>query len=498
MFVAVLCLTRPTAAQQPAVWRADVGDDAKHLALTLTGAVLIQTNAGITAYAADSGTQLWSRPDASEYSVIGGTPLAIVRVGEGRRVIDLTTGKDRWDFAKLGLSEPVRFVGLPARGSLLVYGPGGTSRLTMLEVGLDSGVVRWRQDTLLASEMRDKTVEIAKHVSPTMVGDSAILLDADDGGLLDVRLADGAVLWRLPRSEIRLDKVTAPLRIVDRTLYIGRERTLFAVDPATGKVRWKSQRDFPGDVRRVDSSAAGVVAGGYFMHVGWSNEPRVFLDVLDPTTGSSRWPKAFEVHGWSPFLVRNDSIFQPVHKGFRVLEAASGKSLVEAETPEFKANEEPLLIEPLENGDFVLGAQQNLMGVDATGRPKYHRYLKAPGASMLAKVAAITATVAISALGAANAGSTGGVYFVPTGLAASPFATRYHATVNANRYAYIYTGEVLEGDGFDLVRFDKRDGTEKGRVRLTERSPVFVFEPVTATVITLVGHELVAYRYPTP
>jgi outer membrane protein assembly factor BamB len=366
--------------------------------------------------------------------------------------------------------------------------------MTMLGVGIDSGTVRWRQDSLLGPEVNDaKPFDLSQHVMPALLGDSAIVLDADEAGLIAVRLADGAVLWRVPDSVIDLDKASSPLSVLDGTLYVGRQRTLFAIDTKTGALRWKSPREFPGFVQRVAQSTAGLVVGGTFLHTGWTSEPRVFVDVVDPANGSSRWTKAVEIRGVSPFAVRGDTIFQAVSHGFRAMEPSSGKMLVEVDALEFGGNEEPLIVDPMENGDFMLVSAQNLMRVEPTGRVKYHRYLKAPGASKLAKLAAVTATVAIGAL----TGMSSGVYYVPTGLATAVLTARFSSTVNANKYAYIYTGQILEGDGgFDLVRFDKADGSEKGRVRLTDRSPTYVIEPETGTVATIVGRELVAYRYP--
>lgn len=486
-------------AQQPPAWRADLGADVKRMTLTVTGAVLVETNTGLAAFAADSGTRLWSRAEASDITLIPEASLAVARVGNGLRVIDVTTGGDRWDFANLPISDPVRFVPLASRGELLVYGPTSASRMTMLSVGLDSGTVRWRQDSLLEPRLRDgKPFELSQHAAPINVGDSSILLDADEAGLLNLRLSDGAVLWRVPDSVIDLDRVSH-LRVVDGTIYVARDRTLLAIDAANGAVRWKGQRELPNAIQMVTfaPSAAGLVVGGAFTHTGWSTEPRVFLDLVDPATGASRWPKVVEIRGRSPFFVRGDTIFQPVSKGFRALEVASGKAVTDALIPALGGGEEPVVIEPLDDGDFVLVSAQNLLRVTPDGQVKYHRYLKAPGASMFAKVAAVTTAVAVTAVTRANAGSTGGYYFVPTGLPMSAMQARYHATVNANRYAYIYTGQTVEGgSGFDLVRFDKVTGAEKGRVRLGDRKPQYVVEPVSGTVVTVVGRELIATRYP--
>jgi len=458
-------------AQQP-VWRTSIGDDFQRIALTTTGQVIVQSKMSTSAVSADSGKNLWFRDDITELSPLADLPFAVARIGNTRRVIDLRDGKAVWDLGALSLNDPVRFVPLPERGLLFVYGPSGASKMTLVAATIDSGVVRWRQDSLLSGDQ--KLQEIAKHARPVMVGDSIVVLDVDEGGLVGVRLADGKVLWRVTDAVLDLDKVAAPLRLIDGTLYVPYERTLAAIDPATGALRWKKTRDFPGVAERLASSSAGLVVGAAFMHVGWSNEPRIFLDVIDPATGTSRWPKAIEIKGASPFVVRGDTIFQPVHAGFRAIEPASGKMLVEREVSPFGGGEEPALMEEVGDGDFVLLSSQNLMKVDPEGREKYHYYLKPPGSSLLAKAAAVSFSVALSAA---------------SGMPAWLSLPTHHASRNENQFAYIFA------DGLDLIRFDKRDGTEKGRVHLAERTPKYVVDPLTGYVIAVSGHEIAAHHF---
>jgi len=42
----------------------------------------------------------------------------------------------------------------------------------------------------------------------------------DKAGLLKIRLTDGSRLWRIPDSLVDLDKLTARLMVVDRTLFV--------------------------------------------------------------------------------------------------------------------------------------------------------------------------------------------------------------------------------------------------------------------------------------
>jgi hypothetical protein len=246
-----------------------------------------------------------------------------------------------------------------------------------------------------------------------------------------------------------------------------------------------------------------VVVGGAWMPM--SKQPRAFIDFFDLATGESRWAAALQFQGASPILVRNDTVFSPINKGFRAFELATGNPLVEMILPDFGGREEATTIETMPDGDLLLISAQNLMRVDPAGQVKYGVYLRAPGASFLAKFGSIALTVAASQIPIAST-QHGNVqvntYLDPSGIAVSAFMARYHATVNANKYAYIFTSESSTGDSaqtragdFDLVRVDKADGKDTGRIRLFDRTPDYVLEPVSGTVVVASRRELIAYRY---
>ena len=188
-------------------------------------------------------------------------------------------------------------------------------------------------------------------------------------------------------------------------------------------------------------------------------------------------------------MVRGDTIFTAADRAFVALELASSKVLVDAILPDFGGKEEATGIELLENGDFLLASSQNLMRVDPTGQMKYHRFLKAPGMSFLAKFATLAAVAAVG-----SAGYT----LTPSGnrQAGSVFTRRFNATTTANRFAYIFTSQTESEDGgFYLARVDRTDGRETGRIRLYDRSPSYVLDPVSATIVVAAGSQLLAYRY---
>jgi len=502
-----LLLAGPVGAQQAEVWRASLGSGFKRMVVTPTGSVLVESDSGLAAYDPVSGSQQWSRLDASEYAIIEGTSLAVARVGQEQRVIDLMTGTDQWRFSTLPLPNIKGYVALPAQGLLLVIGPTPSSGATVLGVRLDSGTVMWRQDSLFVGLISDpKRAVLANRVPPLFDTDTTLILDTDEAGLLKLRLTDGSRLWSIPDSLVDLDKLTAPLTLGGGTIFVAYDKKLAAFDAATGALRWNRHDKSPGPIQQLAVTPEGVVVGGAWMPM--SKKPRTFIDFFDLATGESRWRTAPQVHGASPFLVRNDTVFSPVNKGFRALVLATGKPLVEASLPDFGGGEEATTIETMDDGDLLLISAQNLMRLDPAGNVRYSRYLKAPGASFLAKFGSIALTVAASQIPIASTEHGNlqvNTYLDPSGMAVSAFMARYHATVNANKFAYIFTSELSAPDsgqeragGFDLVRVDKADGKDTGRIRLFDRTPDYVLDPVSGTIVVGIDRELIAYRYPQP
>ena len=66
-------------------------------------------------------------------------------------------------------------------------------------------------------------------------------------------------------------------------------------------------------------------------------------------------------------------------------------------------------------------------------------------------------------------------------------------------YAFFYTKvpDAAGREGFSLVKIDKRDGEEAGRVWIDERRPDYVLDPPSGMVFVKVDDkELVAYAFP--
>ena len=160
----------------------------------------------------------------------------------------------------------------------------------------------------------------------------------------------------------------------------------------------------------------------------------------------------------------------------------------------FEGDEEPARIDSVENG-LVLSSSQNLARVDHSGNVRYSTYYKAPEASLLAQIAStaliVGANVALDAVT-----SSGG--FSPSYLDNPLLTERYRASLRAKDYHYLVTSEPDSSghEGPSLVRIDKSNGKEAGRIWLKDKTPNYRVDSVTGNVFLLSGsQEIVAYRY---
>jgi putative pyrroloquinoline-quinone binding quinoprotein len=511
--VAPLLLALTLTVQQTApAWRFTSPDTLGAAEMTPLGTLAVQTTGGLVVLDVETGQTTWTRADTRAFDLVPFTPFGVVQTDRGLELIDMETGITRWAFRSLPLTQVRSYVPIPERALVLVYGVVDTNPLVVLAVGLDSGIVRWRQDGLFdtspwLSERRPK-ITLARFQPVLWDSDTTMVLYPSHGGPMKIDARTGALLWRA--DTLRDEKTPAlsdgysPMLLDGGRIYVPYGKRLMALDAATGRVLWDREKQFEGVIRQIQPTARGLLVGGLPKRGdrGTWKVPKPFMDLVDPETGTSRWEKPFNrlddatrfgIIGDTAFLAAKDKLFAVD------LKTGTAREVIDLQ---FQGGDSPYTLEALEEG-FLLVGRQNLALIDTLSREKYHVYHPAVGASLLAKIAStaliVAANVASAAIAQGQANRTGGVVMYPMITSNPVLSARFTASQLAESYHFLFTsgkGDDLDRHGFSFVRIDKRDGREAGRVWVEDRSPDYVLDSVTPIVFLWVSkHELQALRF---
>jgi len=494
--LATLLAAAPTlSAQDGPVWRHQSDAKIQHFTVDVTGALVVRTDSGEAAFDGADGHVLWRRPAAAEFRGLGMVDVGIIRSASAFDVIDLATGTTRWSMKATPLIELTGYQSLPAHNLVLLYGPTPESPLSVVAVSLDSGVVRWRQDTLFArvKDLPKQAKKLALTVQQPKLedSDSTLLLYPSRGGPMRLNLVSGALLWRadtLAREEPRWASAGYAAMAADSTaVYVPYGKRLMALDRESGRVLWDRRAEFPSFPAEVVPTARGILVRGYYKKKDPSEDVAGSLELLDPATGISRWPKPMrDIHDAAAMLVAGDTVYLAAKQSLMMLDLGNGQ-LRELQKLDWHGGEVPWRMERIDSA-LVVSSSQNLAGLDAAGHLLYQRYYPAPGASLFSKLASTTLLLAVNVANAAVAQSAANRYHTtvmyPVFVDNPVLHTRYKATVEAERYLHVLTKAADDAGrkGFSVVRVDKASGKEAGRVWVDDRSPDYVLDAAAGTV----------------
>ncbi|NJN50236.1 MAG: hypothetical protein HC798_03490, partial [Polaribacter sp.] len=140
---------------------------------------------------------------------------------------------------------------------------------------------------------------------------------------------------------------------------------------------------------------------------------------------------------------------------------------------DFKENETPSKIEFRDNG-ILLGAKQNNLLVSYDGKLIYESYLKAPGQSLLGKIAmgAVTAALMSQSVNQNMAKNYKDARYsanAATGMLGE-MNKRFSATKDTKNFLYVLT--KLD-DGVGLVKLNKEDGKKISELILKDKKPEY-------------------------
>ncbi|MDH3497047.1 MAG: PQQ-like beta-propeller repeat protein, partial [Gemmatimonadota bacterium] len=421
------------AAQSDTLWRHVAPTKIRFLRVDPAGHVLLPTDQEVVALDPDSGTVVWRYPTTARPSVLRATPLGLLLVGHGRQMsaldpvrgdtvwhrtdlpaldrtsfalgreesfavlqtargfalLNVETGTTMWDSTALPPGIQVReYFRLSDHNLMLLLARAPRSDVAMLAVTLDSGRVLWQIDSLFRKKPKfedERGVEYLRnyHV-PRVLEDSTLLLYFSEDGPVRLDPVTGTVLWRgdelAGKNVPATDRGYPAARLLDSLVLMPSEKTLVALDVATGRIRWRSPQ-FRDQPTWLVPRREGILVGG----IG-RDDP--FLTLLDPATGAGKWARELKFKLRARAYLLRDTVYVTDDKSFLGVPWASGAPATLAALP-FEGGELPARIDTVEGGGLVLYGTQNLMRVGLDGKVAYHRYYKAPGATLLSKLAGV-------------------------------------------------------------------------------------------------------------
>lgn len=488
---AFFVLSVQLASQTAPQWRYAAPGAINALWLAPDGDVMVVMSDQIAALDPATGTPTWTRANvhgAKEkwwFTTTEDTAQGILDLGDHLEAIDLKTGVTRWDTPSLGIPTVKGFLAVRGRGLLLVYGSSAQDSSVLFGLDLASGQVRWRHANpftvapkryrALTSEKDEFGAWLGGEQYARSVGDSTFLLYISEDGPVLVNLNSGAFVWRAAslagKRPPALRDAYPLLLIADSIAYIPREKELHAIRLSDGTPVWSKPPEFPSRVRQLLLTTAGLLVRGVRRSEDAVKDGS-YVDLLDPATGASRWPKQYK-HGWSVFHPEDAPawISPFVVRGERVYFASDGKllgislsqgSVAELGKVKFKADEEPTEVQNRTDG-ILLFAYQNVVMEDTAGSVRYQAYYPGP--------------------------RTGG-------LLGKVFGWRNAVSYYTRDFLYLLTAEKDSAGQTRpcLVKASKDENRVVGRVWLTEGSPGFALEEGAAYVVTA-PREIAAFKW---
>jgi len=316
-------------------------------------------------------------------------------------VLDLRTGARRWE------SEGLPFADLRGylRASptlLLVYGTGGTPgapERVLVGVDLDAGQVRWQRRDVFAkpplefeaagSGLETSRGTISGNQWPLLDSDTTAILFWSAAGPIKIDLRTGERVWAAPVDAARPPAISQDypeMLLADGILYAPFDHSLQAFRVSDGHPIWHEPRRFNGKIAQFELTSAGLLVRGVTdwaplepLTLGGRFPAGLFIDLLDPATGASRWPRRDKpLRVMTPFARDGDFVYGATHDTLYRIALASG--VARAITGlKFEPRGFPQGL-VLRNGHLLVLSPQTLMLFDTAGATLYRAYF--PPASL--------------------------------------------------------------------------------------------------------------------
>jgi hypothetical protein len=418
-------------------------------------------------------------------------------------LLDILEGKELWDSDKFEMVNANGQFYIPEAGGMFIFGSNAKNKGVSAFVDIATGEPIWTSLELFKAAggnapvmfpiRQDKAtgrMGIGGNQYPVATSDGNFIEFFSKQGLRKIDAKTGAVLWAWPiktkeAPAIRNGWGSMMLNDDGSVLYVPYGETLLAVNTADGTMKWGDKGPkLKGQVQQMSLTPDGLVVKGY------GKKP--FINVLSYETGESIWKKPFrDLDDASSFEIEGGNIVLYANGSILSINILSGEDTEIARKIRFLGDEVPQSFEVKEDS-YLLTSTNNLAKYDKEGNQLWHSYYKAPGASMLGKIASTAAVAAVNAASAADGYSRAQANAMssPTGQGSASYSVmsnpimskRLKASTESNNYVYILTnvegGSSGSTKNAGLVKINKDTGACDARVPLGTKDPEYEVDEI--------------------
>lgn len=494
------------AAVEP-VWNISFEKEINWQQLTPAGNLVVGTDEALYGIDPATGAITWQWEELKKlkqpfFEAIPYTQYAVVNAASGpfgaqsnTMLIDVLNGKQIWSSKEIGLVSTQGQFLLMETGQIMMFGQSAEKmKPTLVVADLETGVPAWSSQEFLKKGPKLFEQGHAKIVKRfTMVGNHEPVFDTgktiitylNKEGVRKHSIDTGELIWK---SSAKLKDVSAPqhgyaymtLSDDDKVLYVPNEKKLVAINTGDGSPVWKKPSEFKGLVSSIRRTEQGLLIRTALDGKGKGKKT---ITMIDPATGKQVWKKPFDkMKGATNYAIKDGKIVLYADGKLYGINMADGEAEKIVDKVKFKSDW-PDQLEMKKDG-YLLSATQELALYDFEGNEKFHVYHKAPGSSLLAKVASTAAVMAVNAMEAAAAHDQA----MRTGrsqkysLHSNPtLSKRFTATANMDNYMYMLTDIKTEGEkGPGLVKVNKNTGETDSHIILGTKEPEYELDEIEA------------------
>lgn len=505
------------------LWSYTFKKDVNWQKMTDAGFLIVSCDDGLFGIEPEKGTVAWQFDDLKKlpedfFEIIDGTQFAMVTKKGGLMgiltdlvLIDVTNGKEMWTTKELGFTNTFgQFFIVPANG-ILLYGQQKSGKVLAAFVNPADGKPIWQSDELFKKKQPAQYPIIADKPSsrpsikgnqiPVYLPDDSFLECMTKAGLRKIDAKTGKVIWT---CDLDVDDVPglragfAQMQLTKDGKYVlvPHDKTIDMVQLSDGKKMWEKGPKLLSKVVQMEETAAGLVVRGA---KGEKSKP--YINVINLADGKSAWKKPFrDLDGASSFAIEGDHIVIYADESIFKIKLADAVAEEVAKKIRFQGSESPNSLEIRKDG-YLLTSEQNMALYGFDGKPVWHAYHKAPGTSLLLKIASTAAIMAVNAASAANAygqAQATGQSQSYTLITSNPYMSkRFKATSKANESVTVLTDVKADGDkGPGLMKVSKETGKDVKCVLLKNKEPKYVTDEIEGRLFYLKDDNIIeAYSF---